>query len=297
TFDGSSSSDPEDDPLTFQWDSNGSGELGTEAVIEIDHLSLGTHVVTLTVDDGQGNNATDEVTIRIVEPVPLEDRLHVSIDSPIPGSLLSGTVLISGTASYERGDISAVEINIDGGGWRPAEGSTSWSMVMDTTILEDGIHSIEVKVTATDLVLEKLVVKVESLLIEVRNAVVPEPPTIPNVTIRLRDHGEVDELMRFTAEGENLSSWRLVWSFGDGASGQGDKVHHAYSEEGTYEVTLQLWLEGYDVPAATFSATVVIETPSEEGMSVEMMVLLSLVAAGVIYLLGYYGGRRAFSRD
>jgi len=74
-------------------------------------------------------------------------------------------------------------------------------------------------------------------------------------------------------------------------------VRHAYSEEGTYKVTLELWLEGYDGPAAMFSATIVIETAVEEGMSVEMMVFLSLVAAGVIYIAGYYGGRRAFRRD
>ena len=291
TFDGSTSSDPEDDPMTYHWHTNGSGLLGTGPVIER-YLPQGTHEVTLTVDDGQGNNDTDTVTVRVVEPVPPEDRLHITVDTPVSGSLVSGEVVISGTASYELGDIAAVEVAIDGEGWRPAEGGTSWSMVLDTTLLTDGIHSIVVKVTSGDGV-----TKVDSVLVEVRNAVVPEPPSVPNVTIHMRDHGAVDQLISFSAEGENLTGWRLVWSFGDGASGQGDRVRHAYSEKGTYQVILQLWTEGQVEPAATFTAKVVIEEPDEAALSVESMVLISLVAAGAIYLLGYYGGRRAFRRD
>ena len=294
SFDGSSSSDPDDDPLTYAW-SNVSGLLGTGPEFEL-VLPLGTHRVTLTVDDGQGNNDTETVTVHVVEPVPLKERLHMEIVSPRAGSLLDGEIVISGTASYELGDIAAVEIRIDGGGWRPAEGTTAWSFTLDTTILEDGIHSIMVKVTADDI--EDDVFKLDSVLVEIRNTVLPEPPAIPNITLHMRDHGDVDELIRFSVEGEDdLSSWLLVWSFGDGSNGQGERVRHAYSEEGTYKVTLELWLEGYDGPAAMFSATIVIETAVEEGMSVEMMILLSLVAAGVIYIAGYYGGRRAFRRD
>lgn len=294
SFDGSSSSDPDDDSLTYSW-SNGSSLLGTGPEIEL-VLPLGTHRVTLTVDDGQGNNDTDAITVHVVEPVPKEDRLHIDILSPRAGSLLDGEIVISGTASYELGDIAAVEIRIDGGGWRPAEGTTTWTFTLDTTILEDGIHSIMVKVTADDI--DDNVFKKDSVLIEIRNTVLPEPPAIPNITLHMRDHGQVDELIRFSVEGaDDLASWLLVWSFGDGTNGQGERVRHAYSEEGTYRVTLQLWLKGHDEPAAMFSANIVIETAAEEGMSVEMMIFLSLVAAGVIYIAGYYGGRRAFRRD
>lgn len=244
------------------------------------------------MDDGQDHNSTDTVTVNVVEPTPKEDRLHISIITPVSGSLLDGEIVISGTASYDLGNIAAVELAIDGGGWRPADGGTDWSLVFDTRILEDGIHSIVVKVTADDGVN-----KTASVLVEVRNTVVPEPPEIPNVTLHMRDHGKVDELIKFSAEGDDLSSWLLVWSFGDGSNGQGTSVHHAYSAEGTYEVTLALWLEGHDEPATMFTTTVVIENAVEEGMSLEMIMFLSLVAAGVIYIAGYYGGRRAFGRD
>ncbi|UCC93416.1 MAG: PKD domain-containing protein [Thermoplasmata archaeon] len=291
TFDGSSSTDPEDDLLTFAWSANDTGLLGTDDVIER-YLPLGSHHVTLTVDDGQGNNDTTTVTITVVEAVPPEDRLHLSIITPKAGSMMDGEVVISGTASYELGDIAGVEVAIDGGGWHPAEGTEVWSYTYDTRLLLDGIHSIVVKVTTEDGVW-----KVEDILIEVRNQVEPEPPEVPNVTLHLREHGEVDELIRFWAEGDGLSEWLLVWSFGDGSNGQGSSVHHAYSEEGTYTVALALWIEGSPEPAAVYTATVVIEEPPEEGMSVETMIFLSLVIAGAIYIAGYYGGRRAFGKD
>jgi hypothetical protein len=291
TFDGSPSSDPEDDPLSFRWYLNDTQLLGTGTVIE-KNLTVGSHRVTLEVDDGQGNNDTATVTVNVVEDVLPVDRLHLTIITPMAGSLLSGEIVISGTASYELGDIASVQVMIDGGGWHPANGDTDWSFTYDTRLLEDGIHSIVVMVTTVDG--EE---RTKDVLIEVRNTEVPMPPEVPNITLHLREHGKVDELIKFWVEGDDLSSWLLVWSFGDGSNGQGTTVRHAYSDEGTYTVALTLWLEGYDEPAAVFEATVVIETPEEDGMSIEMMVFLSVVAAGAVYIAGYYGGRRAFGRD
>ena len=66
TLDGTGSSDPDGDSLTYTWvDSNGS-PLGGAVVNPI--LSLGTHVFTLTVDDGNGGTASDTVSITLVDP-------------------------------------------------------------------------------------------------------------------------------------------------------------------------------------------------------------------------------------
>lgn len=291
TFDGTSSSDPEGDPLTFSWSSNATGLLGTESVFRA-KLPLGTHVVTLHVDDGQDHSSTDQVTVTIVKPIPPEQRLHLEVLTPRSGSLLMGEVQITGTAHYELGDIASVEVSLDGEGWRPTVGTEIWSLSLDTSLIEDGVHSIVVRATAEDGVY-----KVESLLVEIRNAVVPEPPKVPNITMHLRDSGMVDQLIEFEVEGDNLTSWIVIWSFGDGSNGQGLQVLHAYREEGRYEVTMGLWLEGEDRPAAQFTATIVIESGEEDGLSLEAVMLLSLMAAGAIYVVGFYGGRRAFRRD
>ncbi len=294
TFDGTSSSDPDDDPLSFTWSSDISGILSTKASFRHE-LSLGAHRVTLYVDDGQGHNSTDQVTVNVVKPVPKEDRLHLEVLTPRPGSMLTGEIVVSGTVTYELGPVAMVELAVDGDGWRPVEGTESWSISLDTTLLEDGVHSLVVRATAEDT--EDMVDKVESLLVEVRNHILPEPPQIPNITLRLREKGVVDQLLSFDVDGEGLSSWILVWSFGDGSSGQGEHVSHAYTEEGTYQITLELWLEGEDAPAVIYSATVVVDIEEEEGLSVEAIILLSMVAAGAIYVIGFYGGQRAFRRD
>src|SRR2546426_3241118 len=64
TLNGTASSDPDGDPLTFTWtDSFGTVQGPTPQVT----LPLGTHTVTLTVDDGKGGSASATVKITVVE--------------------------------------------------------------------------------------------------------------------------------------------------------------------------------------------------------------------------------------
>jgi hypothetical protein len=265
--------------------------MGDGAIIDHE-LAVGVHLVTLYGDDGQGHNLTDDVTVQVMVPVPPEDLIEIEITRPRGGDVLVGEITIAGTASYDRGDIAVVEVSIDEDGWRPAEGTGAWNLRFDTTIISDGIHSLLARATTDDGYQRGT-----SLLMEVRNVVVPEPPSIPNVTLHFRESGIVDELLNFKAEAEDLAPWTLVWSFGDGNNARGPLVRHAYREKGSYEVTLELWLEGSEEPAAVFTATVIVKNASEVGPSLENMVLVALVAAGLIYIAGFYGGRRAFRRD
>ncbi len=287
TFDGSDSSDPDGDPMTMTWSTNVTGLFGSGPVVR-HSLPLGVHTVSLHVDDGQGHNVTDQVAVTVRRPVPPERRLHLVIETPIAGSLLRGTVVVSGTASYELGSITSVDVSIDGQGWRVAEGTASWSLSLDTTLMEDGVHTIIVRALAEDGI-----TKNATVLVEVRNVLPPEPPEIPNVTLRLRERGVVDQPMEFQAEAEDLSPWLLVWSFGDGSNAQGSQVRHAYRSPGRYEVSLELWLEGSSEPTAVFTTTVIIEKSAYEGPSLEGVVALMAVLAVVIYIAGFYGGRRA----
>ncbi len=64
TLDGSGSSDPDGDPLTFSWTDAGGAVLATEAAPTVT-LPLGVHTLTLTVDDGNGGTDADDVTITV----------------------------------------------------------------------------------------------------------------------------------------------------------------------------------------------------------------------------------------
>jgi hypothetical protein len=68
TLDGTGSTDPDNDTLTYTW----SGPFGTAtgATPTVKHLALGTHTITLTVDDGKGGTATDTVAVTVYDGTP-----------------------------------------------------------------------------------------------------------------------------------------------------------------------------------------------------------------------------------
>ena len=67
SFDGSSSSDPDGDPLTYAWDF-GDGNSSTASSTTHTYTSAGSFVASLTVDDGQGNTDVENVTITVSQP-------------------------------------------------------------------------------------------------------------------------------------------------------------------------------------------------------------------------------------
>jgi hypothetical protein len=77
TLDGSGSTDPNDDPLAFTW----TGPFGTmtgETVYP--YLPLGTHTVTLTVDDGRGETDSDTVDVTVMDSIPPSLSVSLSPD-------------------------------------------------------------------------------------------------------------------------------------------------------------------------------------------------------------------------
>ena len=62
SFDGSTSSDPDNDPLTYSWDF-GDGSTGSGATTSHLYAKSGTYTVKLTVSDGRGGVSTDTATV------------------------------------------------------------------------------------------------------------------------------------------------------------------------------------------------------------------------------------------
>jgi probable HAF family extracellular repeat protein len=67
-LDGSGSSDPDNDPLTYEWSANGS-VLGTTAKLSVS-LPIGKNVVTLKVTDTCGLSSTATLTVTVVDTAP-----------------------------------------------------------------------------------------------------------------------------------------------------------------------------------------------------------------------------------
>lgn len=108
---GSASSDPDGDVLSFNWTDHGI-TIATSAIANI-KLPVGTHLIALTVSDGKGGvNSTVAQSVTISAPAP-PPPADLAIDSLSPSSAKKGstlTVLVNGS-----GFIPGASVNINGG--------------------------------------------------------------------------------------------------------------------------------------------------------------------------------------
>lgn len=70
------------------------------------------------------------------------DFQTVVIEQPSEGAYVSGTIIITGSATNQRGFISQVEFKVDDGTWMTAEGTSSWSVSWNTQEASNGAHTI-----------------------------------------------------------------------------------------------------------------------------------------------------------
>lgn len=129
TLDGSASTDPDGDPLSYSWklvSSRGpSPDLTTRAgaVTQFQALDDGLWTFRLTVDDGSGDPSTDEVTVRATNQAPTFGSAELAGQQG-GASVLSSTIADDGlldrhTATVQWGDGSPAETAkvTSGAGW------------------------------------------------------------------------------------------------------------------------------------------------------------------------------------
>jgi hypothetical protein len=59
--------DADGDPLSYEWSPSLDGQLGTAADVNTSSLSEGTHMISVTVDDGHGNTAGATVVVIVIQ--------------------------------------------------------------------------------------------------------------------------------------------------------------------------------------------------------------------------------------
>ncbi|MEO1084181.1 MAG: zinc-dependent metalloprotease family protein, partial [Acidobacteriota bacterium] len=118
--------DPEDGSLsgTIAWSSSIDGAFGTGGTVQTSGLSLGTHVITATVSDGDSNTSTETITIT-VEPA-CNDELYSTTYEADAGGWVDGASTCS-TGTFIRGTPDpasggAVITQVDGA----ASGTFAW---------------------------------------------------------------------------------------------------------------------------------------------------------------------------
>ncbi len=108
TLDGSASSDPDSDQLSFAWTvPNGTFVNGTTAsdpVIQVTFPGAAPNTVTLVVDDGRDGTASAQFTIGIIAPVNNAPTASISANpTEVPrGDNNSTVVTLDGSASSDQ---------------------------------------------------------------------------------------------------------------------------------------------------------------------------------------------------
>src|SRR5262249_30322361 len=87
TLDGSASTDPNGDPLTFVW-SEGGMTIATGPIASVD-LALGVHDITLTVTDSTGLSDSDVVRVTVLNspPTAADQSITTAEDTPVSFTL------------------------------------------------------------------------------------------------------------------------------------------------------------------------------------------------------------------
>ncbi len=97
-LDGSGSSDPDNDPLTYSWENSFGTVAG--AIISVP-FSLGSHLATLTVDDGNGGTDSDSVNVTVLDTTPpVIDTADVILEATsVDGAPLNVTPVVNDLCS------------------------------------------------------------------------------------------------------------------------------------------------------------------------------------------------------
>ncbi|MCR9252474.1 MAG: glycoside hydrolase family 9 protein [bacterium] len=242
SFDGSTSTDPNGDPLTYSWSfAPGAGASGVTA--DYTFTTPGTYNVTLTVTDPDSNGDTESVTIVVEEP-------NLPPTAAITASTISGDVPLtvdfdgSGSSDPNAGDVLSYSWNFD-------DGSSSTAISPTHTFNTAGNYTVSLTVSdgrgGSD---------VETIQIEV--IAVPNDPPIASLTVS-GTSGESPFTVNFDGSGStdpDLDVLTYSWDFGDGSSTSGATASNTYGA-GTFVAVLTVndGKGGVDTASVTINVT------------------------------------------
>lgn len=260
TLDGSSSQDPEEAPLSYQWSilSQPAGSAvslnnPTSATPAFTPLILGSYVFQLVVSDGDLTSAPDTVQVNVINRAPTASAAGVStsedtaVDITLSASDLDSPTLsfavVTGPAHGSLGVMSAPGCVVTGSGsicrvtitYRPAShyfGPDSFTFKADDGALNSNIATVNITVNHVN-----------------------HPPT---ANAGGPYSGTVGIPIQFSGAGSDPDNDTLTlsWDFGDGSTGTGAAPAHTYASAGTFNVTLTVTDPAGLYAAAQTTATV-----------------------------------------
>lgn len=240
TLDGSVSSDPDGDALTYTWTWNGGTASGVDPTLT---LPLGTHAITLTVDDGKDGTATDIVTITVRDTTAPVTTVQTIAGIAGSNGWYTSDVLITVDSADSCSGVKEIRSSVDG------NATTTPSSTATIAVSGDGAHGVTFGATdnAGNVELPKtLTINIDKTAPDADISVTPDLLWPPN-------HKMMDVLVYGGAT--------------DGASGVTSVVFTVTDEYGTVQpavsgfnttIPLEAWREGTDRDGRHYTITAVI---------------------------------------
>jgi PKD repeat protein len=233
TFDASLSYDLDGTIVDYSWDF-GDGSTATGVKVSTSYTESGAYTITLTVtdDDGATGTIATSKTVRNKSPVAnfTESAENVYVDERI---------------SFDAAESHDPDGTIVAYSWDFGDGSTATGVTVSHAYSDNGLYLVTLTVTDNDGATASA---------HATKTVMNRPP-VASFT-ETAESVNTDEPITFDASDSSDPDGSIVaysWDFGDGATGTGVSVQHAYSQDGTYIVTLTVTDD--DGATDTISAT------------------------------------------
>ena len=252
TFSASTSTDADNDALTFTWTVNGQA-AGTGASLTYTFANNGSYVVAVTANDGHGGTSTASSTVAIQNVAPTVAA--ISGASIAEGSSYSA----SGTFTDPGSDHWTATVNYgDGSGDQPLALAADKSFALSHTYANNGSYQVTVRVTETET---EAASSTASATVAVSN-VAPTVAVFAGATIA--ESGTYSVSGSFADPGAD--HWSATVNYGDGSGDQpltlgADKsfsLSHVYTDNGSYQVTVRVSEMDAEAATGSYAATVIV---------------------------------------
>ena len=241
TLDASVSSDADGSVASYGW-AFGDGTGGTFGVPAVSHTypAAGQYPVQLQVTDDDGATATADTLLTVSEPVPENQVPQASFTFSCDGLI----------CTLDASDSSDADGSVASYGWAFGDGTggTFDVSAVSHTYPAAGQYPVQLQVTDDD----GATATADTLL------TVSEPVPENEVPQASFTFSCQELACDFDASGSDDPDGTIVsynWEFGDGATGSGDRVSHAFGADGAYEVRLSV----SDDREASSSATRIVQ--------------------------------------
>ncbi len=243
-FDASGSYDPDGYIASYFWDF-GDGNTGNAVTVEHAYVDDGSYNVTLTVTDNEGATNSAHATKTVLNRQPVASFTESA-----------ETVYVDDVISFNASESYDPDGTIVSYHWDFGDGNTGNGVSVQHAYSQEGTYTVTLTVTDDDGAIGT---------VNATKTVLPEIIPNQNPVASFTESAEIvyiGESIFFDSSGSYDPDGYIVlyhWDFGDGNTGNGVTIQHAYSQEGTYTVTLTVTDD--DGATDADSATKTVLTP------------------------------------